>query len=365
MATIKVQKGQTLSQLASQYGTSVSELVRLNGIKDPNFIKVGDTLNVPGKQDGLGPLASDGSAPEKTLDVSPTPEKTLPPPTGQTSRLLQFSSALNTATDIAKKKRLDFQANVLKQGVPSAARNASDFTGVLGGIAAQDESFVKPIVNTALDIAQSSSDDVTAIAKAAAQNGAPAAVIKDISAATDSADALIRAGKYIQSKKTEDTATFTDSQINKGSANAGVDLTTFKGYDDQTKNIFINGDLNSSKKLLDSQIDDGATEDDITSGISDLGLPTPVQDYLTKYAKQKLEDAKPPTPEETKKSIAQTLKDLQTQGYTRDEAEQTVRDSLTDNGKSTIPDTIDSAIDDALVDVYGRTFWQKVVPGGR
>lgn len=364
MATIKIQKGQTLSQLAAQYGTSVSELVRLNGIKDPNFIKEGDTLNVPGNTSALPPLPSDGSQPEKTLDVSPTPEKTLPAPTGQTSRLLQFSSALNTATDIAKKKRLDFQANVLKQGVPSAARSASDFTGVLSGINAQDESFVKPIVNTALDIAKSSGDDVTAIAKTAAQNGAPEAVIRHISDATNATDALVRAGQYVQKAK-DDTGVFTESQLNKGAATVGVDLATFKGYDETTKNVFINGDLNSSKKLIDNEIENGSTEDDITSGISDLGLPTAVHDYLLKYAKSKLEDNKPPTPEETKKSIAQTLKDLQTQGYTRDEAEQTVRDSLTDNGKSTIPDAIDTAIGDALSEVYGRTFWEKVTPGGR
>ena len=38
---IKIQAGQTLSEIAQQYGVSVQELQQLNGIKNPNKIRAG------------------------------------------------------------------------------------------------------------------------------------------------------------------------------------------------------------------------------------------------------------------------------------------------------------------------------------
>jgi N-acetylmuramoyl-L-alanine amidase len=43
-----VAPGDTLSSIASRYGTSIKALVRLNHIRDPNFIVAGTTLKVPG-----------------------------------------------------------------------------------------------------------------------------------------------------------------------------------------------------------------------------------------------------------------------------------------------------------------------------
>ena len=45
--TIIVQRGDTLSYLAIEYGTTVERLVELNDISNPNLIYVGETLNVP------------------------------------------------------------------------------------------------------------------------------------------------------------------------------------------------------------------------------------------------------------------------------------------------------------------------------
>lgn len=42
-----IRRGDTLSGLAQQYGTTVNELVRLNGIADPNRIYAGDTIRIP------------------------------------------------------------------------------------------------------------------------------------------------------------------------------------------------------------------------------------------------------------------------------------------------------------------------------
>lgn len=48
MATIKIQPGETLSGIASQFGTTIKNIQSLNpSIKDPNMIQAGSTLNIP------------------------------------------------------------------------------------------------------------------------------------------------------------------------------------------------------------------------------------------------------------------------------------------------------------------------------
>lgn len=45
--TYVVQRGDTLSKIASKYDTTVNKLVSLNGIKNPNLIKVGQMIKLP------------------------------------------------------------------------------------------------------------------------------------------------------------------------------------------------------------------------------------------------------------------------------------------------------------------------------
>ncbi len=42
-----VQRGDTLSQIANRYGTTVQELVQINGISNPNLIYPGQTIRIP------------------------------------------------------------------------------------------------------------------------------------------------------------------------------------------------------------------------------------------------------------------------------------------------------------------------------
>ncbi len=46
--THEVAPGQTLGEIARRYGTPVPELVKLNGLKNPNLIREGTSLQVPG-----------------------------------------------------------------------------------------------------------------------------------------------------------------------------------------------------------------------------------------------------------------------------------------------------------------------------
>lgn len=47
-ATHQVQRGDTLSGIAGQYGTTVQALMQVNGIRDPNYIYAGQRLMIPG-----------------------------------------------------------------------------------------------------------------------------------------------------------------------------------------------------------------------------------------------------------------------------------------------------------------------------
>lgn len=41
-----VKAGDTLSEIAEKHGTSVKELMKINNIKDPNKIKIGQRINL-------------------------------------------------------------------------------------------------------------------------------------------------------------------------------------------------------------------------------------------------------------------------------------------------------------------------------
>lgn len=58
MSTYNVVKGDTLSEIAVKYNTTVSELVKLNNITDPNYIVVGQNLQLPGAD---APPVDDGT----------------------------------------------------------------------------------------------------------------------------------------------------------------------------------------------------------------------------------------------------------------------------------------------------------------
>jgi len=73
----------------------------------------------------------------------------------------------------------------------------------------------------------------------------------------------------------------------------------------------------------------------------------------------------PATPEEVEKKIVSTLQGVQST-YTRSEAEDLARANLEKAlGVDSLPASFETALQDALVEVYGRTFWQAVLPGGR
>jgi len=84
MATITIQKGQTLSGIANQHGTTVDALLKANpSIKNPNLIYAGASLNLPGAP------TSPFVAPKASV---PTPSAPVTPSSTVTQRVDQISS---------------------------------------------------------------------------------------------------------------------------------------------------------------------------------------------------------------------------------------------------------------------------------
>ena len=53
-ATITVKSGETLSDIADRYGISVDALMRMNGMRNGNYLEAGRRLSVPGPEAGSG-----------------------------------------------------------------------------------------------------------------------------------------------------------------------------------------------------------------------------------------------------------------------------------------------------------------------
>lgn len=53
-ATITVRPGETLSDIADRYGVSVGTLMRMNGLRNGNYLEAGSRLTVPGPEAGRG-----------------------------------------------------------------------------------------------------------------------------------------------------------------------------------------------------------------------------------------------------------------------------------------------------------------------
>lgn len=91
-----VQKGDTLSSIAKKYGVTVAELLKANPqIKDPNLIKVGEVITIPGKPGAANVAPTTGNA---------APSATTPPsgpPTMGLSGNITSAAGAATAQDQA------------------------------------------------------------------------------------------------------------------------------------------------------------------------------------------------------------------------------------------------------------------------
>jgi N-acetyl-anhydromuramyl-L-alanine amidase AmpD len=76
-----VQRGDTLSKIAKKFKVSMYAIAHLNGIKDPDKIKIGALLRIP-------ELSTDAMDDDTSIDVSDPPTVTSPMPINRTSFML-------------------------------------------------------------------------------------------------------------------------------------------------------------------------------------------------------------------------------------------------------------------------------------
>lgn len=245
MPIYTIKKGDTLSALAQQFGTDVPTLVKANPqITNPDLIMAGATLNVP-----EGPVApsADASARTlpaiKTLDQSGTGTvpKTLPDAVG--SPLLRFSSAMNSAVELAKRKRMKAMEDLYGKTVPKGALPASDFASFINTTNRAAESFTNPLVDTALDTFKTTQEDVKtaktkirAIAEKVAEAGGTEQDVQSILNLTDPETALIKATPFLAGKSgTGDTSAYSPTE-KRTLQQSGLD----KNPDEKVKSFFLN-----------------------------------------------------------------------------------------------------------------------------
>ena len=95
MATYTVKKGDTLSAIAKQYGTTYQEIAKANGIADPNKIYAGQTLNI-GSDDSSASSTSTAATtptPAQTQTAAPTFNYTKSDAVAQAEAMLQEHTA--------------------------------------------------------------------------------------------------------------------------------------------------------------------------------------------------------------------------------------------------------------------------------
>ncbi len=76
MASYTVKKGDTLSAIAKQYGTTYQEIAKQNGISNPNLIQVGQQLKI-GSDDASASAGSSSAAPAEPKYPAYTPSDTV------------------------------------------------------------------------------------------------------------------------------------------------------------------------------------------------------------------------------------------------------------------------------------------------
>jgi N-acetylmuramoyl-L-alanine amidase len=113
--TVTVQPGQTLSQLALRYQTTVSALGAANGITDPDKVEAGEILQVPGP----GPSTTSGAPRPGFATVEVEPGDTL---TSLAARFGTTPGALAAANGIRDPNRID--AGTVLQ-LPASASGAT------------------------------------------------------------------------------------------------------------------------------------------------------------------------------------------------------------------------------------------------
>lgn len=126
MATITIQKGQTLSGIAKQNGTTIDAILKANpSIKNPNLIYAGSSLNLPGAPTSpvVAPKASVPTPPAPVTPSSPVTQRvdqiSSPGTTGVPQKSTLYGAEVPSSTSLLTKYRSEL-------GLDSALKSMQD-----------------------------------------------------------------------------------------------------------------------------------------------------------------------------------------------------------------------------------------------
>lgn len=220
-----------------------------------------------------------------------------------TAALIQaYSGNVDTATKLAQ-QAVTFKYQAVQSDIDAAK---TQLDAAKEAFATSDAKF-SSIVGAVLDLAKSNiaaqaenDSKVESYAVQAAVAGAPAEIISAMRASGDPVEAARIGAAFLKTTATggvtgvdngSSSTVFSQTQLNNGAATANVPIDTFKTYDKDTQNAFINGDIKGAKKSIDdafagksSQDGTPATFDEVKTAIQDMGLPPVVEQYLIDYA---------------------------------------------------------------------------------
>lgn len=137
MASYQIRAGDTLWALARRYGTSVSELARVNNIKNPDLIYAGHSLQIPDKYSAAAPPPPGAipDAPPQTPDIdAPRAPDDVSPPSGDTSGITadQLRRIMPNLSQADAQRYLPYLNSAMNEaGITTPARRAA-FLAQLG-----------------------------------------------------------------------------------------------------------------------------------------------------------------------------------------------------------------------------------------
>ncbi|MCX6031510.1 MAG: LysM peptidoglycan-binding domain-containing protein [Chloroflexi bacterium] len=108
----EVRPGDTLSAIAGQFGTTVETLTRLNGLRNPNYIRVGQVLCLPGENAPAAPVTAFPRPAPATATPSPLTATPTEPPAALPSKVVIEATYAYTSVSSEKGWTLSPQAGV-------------------------------------------------------------------------------------------------------------------------------------------------------------------------------------------------------------------------------------------------------------
>lgn len=115
--TVTVQAGDTISEIAHEHGTSVSDIVNENSLSNPNLIFIGDKLQVNGNANTANQATKVSVQVPTVKTEQPAKEQTQPTVTGK--KAVNYSSAESQAQSVQPQQSSQSQQS--QQGSQSSA----------------------------------------------------------------------------------------------------------------------------------------------------------------------------------------------------------------------------------------------------